>query len=81
MEPVVARKEKDHSFAFPDGGWECFACSNYNFKGRTKCFRCKKPMGTEDKGGRPEHMFLEGDAKKAILAVEKEKKKEAKEEI
>ena len=23
-----------NSYKFPDGGWECSKCQNYNFKGR-----------------------------------------------
>lgn len=44
------------NFEFPDGGWECSKCQNYNFKGRKACFRCKKSKGEEDTEGKPEHM-------------------------
>lgn len=44
------------SFDFPDGGWECSKCQNYNFKGRKECFRCKKSKDQEDHEGKPEHM-------------------------
>jgi len=27
-------KDTKTSFEFPDGGWECHVCQNYNFKGR-----------------------------------------------
>lgn len=30
------------SYSFPDGGWACSKCHNYNFKGRKFCNRCKK---------------------------------------
>ena len=30
------------NFDFPDGGWVCSQCQNYNFKGRVKCNRCHK---------------------------------------
>jgi len=43
-------------FVFPDGGWECNKCQNYNFKGRKACFRCKKAKSTDDNDGKPEHM-------------------------
>jgi hypothetical protein len=45
------------SFDFPDGGWECSKCQNYNFKGRKECFRCKKGKDQEDHEGKPEHMY------------------------
>ena len=44
------------SFDFPDGGWECNKCQNYNFKGRKSCFRCKKAKSDDDFVGKPEHM-------------------------
>lgn len=39
--------EKENSntkeeFDFPDGGWVCSSCQNYNFFGRQKCNRCQK---------------------------------------
>lgn len=49
--------EKKKSFDFPEGGWECSKCQNYNFKGRKECFRCKKSKDQEDYEGKPEHMF------------------------
>lgn len=45
------------SFEFPDGGWECNKCQNYNFKGRKECYRCKKAKSSEDAEGKPEHML------------------------
>merc|ERR1712224_169883 len=36
-------KEKE-PFKFPEGGWYCNKCMNYNFKGRKACHRCKQPM-------------------------------------
>ena len=48
---------KRGSFEFPDGGWECHKCQNYNFKGRKECYRCKKPKSVEDIEGKPEHML------------------------
>ena len=47
---------KETNFVFPDGGWECNKCQNYNFKGRKACYRCKKAKGTDDNEGKPEHM-------------------------
>ena len=43
-------------FRFPDGGWECSKCQNYNFKGRKTCNRCKKAKGSDDVEGKPTHM-------------------------
>lgn len=48
--------EKRNNFEFPDGGWECSKCQNYNFKGRKACFRCKKNKSDDDNEGKPEHM-------------------------
>ena len=36
------------TFEFPDGGWECSKCQNYNFKGRKECNRCKKVRTKQD---------------------------------
>jgi hypothetical protein len=46
------------NFEFPDGGWECGKCQNYNFKGRKACYRCKKAKSGDDIEGKPEHMNL-----------------------
>ena len=35
-------------FAFPDGGWVCADCQNYNFAGRAQCNRCKKRKTSQD---------------------------------
>ena len=43
-------------YEFPDGGWECSMCNNYNFKGRRMCFRCKKVKSVNDVEGKPKHM-------------------------
>ena len=55
-------------YDFPDGGWECSNCSNYNFKGRKRCHRCKKDYNVTDNKGKPEHMFLGIEEKKALKA-------------
>ena len=44
-------------FEFPDGGWECSKCQNYNFKGRKECNRCKKARTTKDLSGKPAHLI------------------------
>lgn len=52
-------EKKANNFEFPEGGWECFKCQNYNFKGRKSCFRCKKSKADEDFEGKPEHMSVQ----------------------
>ena len=51
--------QETKSYEFPDGGWECSKCANYNFKGRKSCFRCKKSKSSDDANGKPEHMFMQ----------------------
>lgn len=46
-------KKSKGNFEFPEGGWECSKCQNYNFKGRKECNRCKKPKTTKDSTGKP----------------------------
>ena len=53
-------KDDKKPFEFPDGGWECHKCQNYNFKGRRACFRCKKVKDEQDLEGKPEHMLAGG---------------------
>ena len=51
-------KPKDKgTFHFPDGGWECSTCQNYNFRGRKECNRCKKPKTKQDTDGKPLHLL------------------------
>ena len=47
--------DKDN-FDFPDGGWVCGQCQNYNFQGRTKCNRCHKSKAVTDFDGKPKHL-------------------------
>ena len=64
-----AKKQNAEEFAFPDGGWECSMCNNYNFKGRAKCFRCKKVRDQKDNEGKPKHIRqMENKKAKAKLA-------------
>jgi len=63
------------SFEFPDGGWECSKCQNYNFKGRKQCHRCKKPKTVKDSTGRPEHMFKPEEEKVALKAAKNKQKR------
>jgi hypothetical protein len=44
-------------FQFPEGGWVCSLCQNYNFCGRVKCNRCGKQKTKEDYVGKPKHLM------------------------
>jgi hypothetical protein len=46
-----------NSFNFPDGGWVCSQCQNYNFSGRVKCNRCSKIKTKQDFNGKPKHLL------------------------
>ena len=63
------------AFRFPDGGWECSKCQNYNFKGRKNCHRCKKARTEEDTEGKPQHMNLPVCEKAAIKLANKAQKR------
>ena len=65
-------KKSKGSFEFPEGGWECSKCQNYNFKGRKECNRCKKPRTTKDTTGKPPHMKSEDKA--SPIKTQKERK-------
>ena len=65
----------DNCFEFPDGGWECSKCQNYNFKGRKQCHRCKKPKTVKDTTGRPEHMFRPEDERAAFKTMKNKQKR------
>ena len=49
------------NFDFPDGGWVCSQCQNYNFKGRVKCNRCHKSKSGCDQDGKPKHLIRQTD--------------------
>lgn len=66
------------SFDFPEGGWECKKCQNYNFKGRKECFRCKKAKNDDDFDGKPEHMTLPAHEKALIKAAKSKANKQKK---
>ena len=68
-----AKKGKG-TFEFPDGGWECSNCQNYNFKGRKECFRCKKARSKKDLTGKPKHM-LKNEQKETNTATKQQKPK------
>merc|ERR1711981_1157097 len=75
-EPTLTDKKRkeDHSYQFPDGGWECSKCQNYNFKGRKNCHRCKKPKSTDDFEGKPEHMLVPAPEKAAVKAKNRKRR-------
>jgi hypothetical protein len=64
-EKDLEKKQLQQQFEFPEGGWECHKCQNYNFKGRKACFRCKKSKDEQDTEGKPEHMLSGGKIKKS----------------
>ena len=74
----VVEKKASQDFAFPDGGWECSACCNYNFKGRKRCHRCTKTKNESEKAGKPEHMSLSEQERAAIKATKQQKRIELK---
>ena len=49
--------QEGNDFSFPDGGWVCSQCQNYNFLGRVKCNRCQKPKSKLDANGKPKHLL------------------------
>jgi len=71
---VQSEHSKKKQFDFPEGGWECSKCQNYNFKGRKECYRCKKAKDSDDFDGKPKHMFLP-EHEKAALKAEKANKR------
>lgn len=52
------KETRESDFKFPDGGWECSKCQNYNFKGRKECHRCKKSKAEDDCEGMPQHLTM-----------------------
>jgi hypothetical protein len=52
------KETRESDFKFPDGGWECSKCQNYNFKGRKECHRCKKAKADDDCEGMPQHLTM-----------------------
>ena len=55
----ITKEKSDISstFNFPDGGWVCSYCQNYNFCGRLKCNRWYKVKTKEDCDGKPQHII------------------------
>jgi hypothetical protein len=68
-------KKPRGQFEFPDGGWECSKCQNYNFKGRKECNRCKKSRTKQDLSGKPLHLLKseQKDAQAAGLKLQRVK--------
>lgn len=54
---AAAAAANGNSFSFPDGGWVCCQCQNYNFSGRVKCNRCQKQKTKLDYNGKPRHLL------------------------
>ena len=52
-----AKRGSESDFDFPDGGWVCSGCQNYNFLGRQKCNRCHKQKTKQDQNGKPKHLL------------------------
>lgn len=65
------------TYEFPDGGWECSKCHNYNFKGRNECHRCRKPKTIRDQSTKPNHMF-QSEQEKAQHKTEKQRQRKHK---
>jgi hypothetical protein len=51
------KKSNKAQFKFPEGGWVCIGCQNYNFSGRVKCNRCGKSKTKDDPVGKPKHLL------------------------
>ena len=73
--PMQADEPKKATFNFPDGGWECSKCQNYNFKGRKSCHRCKKVKCENDIEGKPDHMSMPAEKKQALKSQAKANRK------
>lgn len=65
------------NFCFPDGGWVCSLCQNYNFYGRLKCNRCGKAKSKEDPEGKPKHLIRKENNENILQAAERPAKKPA----
>ena len=61
-------------FAFPDGGWVCSICQNYNFYGRMRCNRCNKDKCQGDFEGKPLHLQRFDEQNSAEANLKKKKK-------
>ena len=57
LEDKPSNNTQNQEFNFPDGGWVCFNCQNYNFYGRLKCNRCLKLKSCIDIDGKPKHLL------------------------
>jgi hypothetical protein len=71
-----SKRRANVDYKFPDGGWECSKCQNYNFKGRKNCHRCKKSKSTDDNDGKPEHMLVEATQKAAVKAKNRKRRQQ-----
>ena len=74
----VKQMNKKNRFDFPEGGWECSKCQNYNFKGRDSCYRCKKIKCEKDSDGRPTHMTMDAQQKQSLKNAKSRKNQKKK---
>ena len=79
-EAMISAKQmnKRNKFDFPEGGWECSKCQNYNFKGRDFCYRCKKTKCEKDSDGRPCHMTMDAEKKQTLKNAKNRKNQKKK---
>ena len=69
-------KKNIKSFKFPEGGWVCLTCQNYNFCGRVKCNRCGKYKTKDDPVGKPKHLLKkENDENDPSIVLKSSKNK------
>lgn len=66
-------------FKFPEGGWVCLECENYNFQGPAKCNRCGKVKTKEDPVGKPKHMLRTENDENIPPTKSKDQKKQLRE--
>ena len=71
--PLPQKPSLEQPYEFPDGGWECSKCHNYNFKRRKDCNRCKKRKTSKDIDGKPCHI-LKAEDEGSLVKVDKGKK-------
>jgi len=67
----LKKKGQKSNFKFPDGGWVCLACQNYNFCGRVRCNRCGKNKTKDDPVGKPKHLLRKENDENDPMCVNK----------
>ncbi len=68
IEDQFSNYTQNKEFNFPDGGWVCTNCQNYNFCGRLKCNRCLKLKSNSDIDGKPKHLLRQN--RKSVLSLQ-----------